>query len=255
MVRAPSLALLILAACGPSPDPGTDAGPPGPGVDAGPRPDSGPPPDGGPPQACDPFPDFTGEGTYYAADGTGACSFDAHTGSDELLIAAMNAPQWAGSGVCGMCARVTGPMGEVTVRIVDLCPECAMGDLDLSPQAFDHIAERALGRVPITWREVPCDVTGPIEWRIKEGSNQWWTAVQVREHRHRIASVAIRGDDGTWRDVPRLDYNFFVDTAGFGPGPFTLRATDVHGNVLEDTGITLTEAVDQPGAAQLPPCE
>lgn len=226
-------------------------------LDGGPRADAPPDPDvdGGPPAACTAFSDVTGEATYYDATGAGACSFDVHSGPGELLIAAMNAPQFAGSGVCGMCARVTGPSGEVTVRIVDLCPECPSGNLDLSPQAFDHIAERSAGRVPITWREVPCDVAGPIEWRIKEGSNQWWTAIQVRDHRHRIAGVERRLDDGTWRAIDRVAYNFFVDETGFGPGPFTLRAIDAHGHVVEDTGITLTEAVDQPGASQLPLCE
>ncbi|UJR86536.1 expansin EXLX1 family cellulose-binding protein [Sandaracinus amylolyticus] len=207
------------------------------------------------PGECIAFDEQRGEGTYYDATGAGACSFDVQTGGGELLVAAMNAPQFAGSSVCGMCAHVVGPSGEVTVRIVDLCPECARGDLDLSPQAFDHVAERSLGRVPITWREVPCDVSGPIEWRIKEGSNPWWTAVQVREHRHRIARVERLTAEGDWVEVPRVDYNFFVDETGFGEGPYTLRAIDVHGNVLEDTGIELREAVDQPGAAQLPTCE
>jgi expansin (peptidoglycan-binding protein) len=167
----------------------------------------------------------------------------------------MNLPQWDGSNVCGQCVSIDGPMGNVVVRIVDQCPECPMGNLDLSPDAFAHIAPLPDGRVPITWHEVPCDVTGPIEWRIKEGSNQWWTAIQVRNHRHRIARVERRHDDGSWSAVSRVDYNFFVDETGFGTGPFTLRAVDVHGNVLEDHGITLTEAVDQAGAAQFPVCE
>ena len=32
--------------------------------------------------------------------------------------------------------RVTGPNGEITVRIVDLCPECPAGDLDLVGMAL-----------------------------------------------------------------------------------------------------------------------
>jgi len=38
---------------------------------------------------------YTGDITYYAADGTGACSFDK---SSDTLIAALNNPQWSNSG-------------------------------------------------------------------------------------------------------------------------------------------------------------
>jgi expansin (peptidoglycan-binding protein) len=72
-------------------------------------------------------------------------------------------------GLCGTCAEVTGPSGTVTLRIVD--PECASGDLDLSPAAFDQIAERALGRVAISWQEVPCEVTGPLVFHVDSGAN------------------------------------------------------------------------------------
>lgn len=96
--------------------------------------------------------DQHGDGTYYGATGAGACSFDA-TPSD-LDVAAMNAPQYAGSAVCGECVAITGPKGGVTVRIVDLCPECKSGDLDLSQEAFAKIADVSAGRVKITWRVV-----------------------------------------------------------------------------------------------------
>ncbi len=51
---------------------------------------------------------------------------------------------------------VTGPKGMVKVRIVDLCPGCAFGGLDLSEQAFGAIAALSAGRVKITWYVVPC---------------------------------------------------------------------------------------------------
>jgi expansin (peptidoglycan-binding protein) len=44
----------------------------------------------------------------------------------------------------------------VVVRIVDLCPGCGLGDLDLSMTAFAKIAPLSRGRVPITWHFVPC---------------------------------------------------------------------------------------------------
>jgi expansin (peptidoglycan-binding protein) len=209
--------------------------------------------DGAPPVACGEDLERTGEGTYYDADGSGNCSFD--PSPDDLLVAAMNEADYAGSGACGACAAVEGPAGSVRVRIVDRCPECAQGDIDLSPEAFEQIAELAAGRVPITWRYVPCEIDGPLRYRFKEGSNQWWTAIQVRNHRHAVASLEARPTGGDWRAVPRENYNYFVAADGLGDGPIDLRITDVHGQAVEDDGIPPGDATEVAGQAQLPTCE
>jgi expansin len=156
--------------------------------------------------------------------------------------------------VCGSCARIDGPAGSVTVRIVDRCPECKPGDIDLSPQAFEQIAPLADGRVTIHWEYVPCAVEGPVVYHFKEGSNPWWTAIQVRNHRHAVAKLEWRAPDGDFRVVPRESYNFFVESSGMGEGPYTLRVTDVLGNVLTDEGIPFIEAGDAPGKGQFPGC-
>lgn len=254
-----SLVGLAVAGCGASPGTDVDSGA-SPGHDAGSTPghDAGPvtTPDSGPPTACSGFLSATGEATYYTfADGSGACGFPAQTGGGEILVAAMNNPMFDGSNVCGMCAHVVGPSGEVTVQIVDLCPECPSGNLDLSPDAFMRISPLSAGRVPITWTEVPCDVSGPLVYHFKDGSNQWWTALQIRNHRHRIASVEAQVG-GAWTPIERLDYNYFVDASGLGPGPYALRVTDVHGHVVEDTGVPggLDDA-DASSAGQLAACE
>jgi len=96
---------------------------------------------------------YSGQATYYAADGTGACGFKATP--NDLDVAAMNGSQYKKSW-CGQCVLVTGPNGMVKVRIVDLCPGCAFGGLDLSEEAFGSIAELSAGRVKITWHFVPC---------------------------------------------------------------------------------------------------
>lgn len=44
-----------------------------------------------------------------------------------------------------------GPKGSVRVKIVDTCPPCVKGDVDLSPAAFGKIADFAAGRVKISW--------------------------------------------------------------------------------------------------------
>lgn len=194
----------------------------------------------------------TGEGTYYGADGSGNCSFAASPG--DPLVAAMNDADYAAAAVCGACVEVEGPDATITVRIVDRCPGCAPGDIDLSEGAFPMIAAKELGRVPISWRVVSCPVDGPIVYHFKEGSNQWWTAVQVRNHRNPIATFEYKTTDGAWKPVDRVDYNFFIDTSGMGTGPYSFRVTDTEGNVLEDHDIPFVEAGDSPGAAQFAAC-
>src|SRR3954470_3546186 len=115
----------------------------------------------------------TGEATYYTeADGSGNCSFDPTP--NDLMVGAMNHDDSTGAGLCGAFVMINGPQGDVMVRIVDQCPECLAGDIDLSPQAFSQIADLIRGRVPISWRIVSPDISGPIRYRIKEGSSQWW---------------------------------------------------------------------------------
>ncbi|MEM9894680.1 MAG: expansin EXLX1 family cellulose-binding protein, partial [Actinomycetota bacterium] len=128
-----------------------------------------------------------GIATYYDATGAGACMFDPSPG--DLRVAALNAPQFGTADLCGAWVEVNGPNGSITVRIVDLCPECESGHLDLSEQAFAAIGNPVDGIIPIEWRVVEAAVSGPIAFRFKEGSSQYWTAVQVRNHRHPVATL------------------------------------------------------------------
>ncbi|NJN19660.1 MAG: hypothetical protein HC822_27170 [Oscillochloris sp.] len=189
--------------------------------------------------------------TYYDATGAGACSFS--PSPQNLMVAAMNAEQWDGSAVCGSYVEVNGPQGSIVVRIVDLCPECKSGHLDLSREAFAVIANPIDGRVAVTWRSVSPELSGPVAYHFKDGSNQWWTAVQVRNHRNPIARFEYRNESGQWVTVPRLSYNYFVQTGpGMGVGPYHFRITDSYGNVLEDTGIPFVENGSVNGSGQFP---
>jgi len=204
------------------------------------------------PIACGDVDEHSGEATYYDADGSGNCSFD--PSPEDLMVAAMNAADYDGSAVCGACVAVDGPNGSVTVRIVDSCPGCEAGDLDLSQQAFERIAALSAGRVPITWRQVECPVSGPVRYRFKEGSSAFWTALQVRNHRYAILTLAVRPAGGEWRNVDRADYNYFVDEAGVGDGGFDVRITDIFGHIVEDTGLAVGDATEVAGHAQLDAC-
>ncbi|KAI9504903.1 RlpA-like double-psi beta-barrel-protein domain-containing protein-containing protein [Coemansia spiralis] len=101
---------------------------------------------------------FSGDGTYYTP-GLGSCG---KTNTESDLIAAINAPQYGTNAnpnsapVCGKCALVKGPNGQVKVTITDRCPVCKSGDLDLSPAAFTQIGDLNAGRISITWSFVDC---------------------------------------------------------------------------------------------------
>lgn len=193
-----------------------------------------------------------GYATYYTeASGGGNCLFDPTP--NDLMVAAMNPVDYAGSDICGATVLIRGPRGSVTVRIVDQCGGCPEGSIDLSPAAFSQIADLALGIVPIKWKLIPATVQGNIIYHFKDGSNQWWTAVQIRNHRYPIARFEYFSG-GIWKTVRRQSYNYFVEPTGMGPGPYTFRVTDLYGHVLVDNGIPHTENGNVTGLGQFPLC-
>lgn len=191
----------------------------------------------------------TGIATYYSATGDGACMLG--PSPQDLDVAALNAEEWQGSALCGACAEVVGPKGAVTVRIVDLCPECKKGHLDLSREAFAKIADPVSGRVDISWKLVSCNASGPIRYRLKDGASQWWTAIQVRNHKVPVRSLAYE-KGGTWVEMKRESYNYFVEASGTGPAPIKLRVTSTTGATLEDTLPDLVAEKEYAGRAQFP---
>lgn len=191
-----------------------------------------------------------GDATYYDATDPGSCSFEP---AADHLVAALNGPDYARAAWCGACLAVAGPLGAVVVRVVDSCPRCKHGDLDLSREAFAQIAPLSAGRTRVTWHEVECPVTGPVAYQLKRGSHRDWAAIQLRNHRYAIARLEARDTRGAYHAIPRGDDNYFVAPGGLGPGPYQLRVSDAHGHVLEDA-IAPGSGVARTGAAQFPVC-
>ena len=52
---------------------------------------------------------------------------------------------------CGTYAKITGPKGSVVIKILDKCPSCKAGEVDISSTAFAKIADLDSGRVKVTW--------------------------------------------------------------------------------------------------------
>ena len=195
----------------------------------------------------------TGEATYYDPSvAQGNRSYDSIP--KDMMIGSMNAVDYAGSQICGACVRITGPKGTVTVKIIDQCPECPKGNIDLSPQAFSKIADIVQGRVPITWQIVACDIVKPIEYHFKKDSNQWWAALQVLNHRYPVYQLEYLTPEMKFKSIDRAEYNYFIEPGGIGNGPYTFRVTDIYGHVLLDSLIIFNTNGNIPGGAQFPPC-
>lgn len=190
-----------------------------------------------------------GIATYYDATGAGNCSFDASPA--DLDVVALDTRMYAGSVWCGACMKVDGPKGSVTVRVVDSCPTCeSPTHVDLSESAFARIADPKDGRVSVKWQFVTCAVKGPIAYKFKEGSNEWWTAIQIRNHSRPIKSVEAKVS-GSWVALGRVDYNYFIADKGLGKGPYELRVTANDDTRVTDTGIVFAEGKVVPGASPL----
>ncbi|MDT8307365.1 MAG: expansin EXLX1 family cellulose-binding protein, partial [Anaerolineae bacterium] len=194
----------------------------------------------------------TGEATYYwEADGGGNCMFP--PAPDDVMVAAVADFDYGDDArLCGAYARVYGPYGNIQVRIVDRCPDagCNPGHLDLHPKAFEQIAPMEYGRVSITWELVSPPLDGDISYHFKDESNEWWMAVQVRNHRNPLARFEVL-QDGSWVSLPRQEWNHFLGL-NLGRGPFTFRVTDIFGNQIVTEGVPLLDDQTYPGGRQFP---
>ncbi|MDG4837046.1 expansin EXLX1 family cellulose-binding protein [Micromonospora sp. WMMD967] len=181
-----------------------------------------------------------GKATFYDSKGAGGNCSNPAAPANRLYVA-LGPTEYAAGAACGGFLDVTGPKGTVRVLIMDQCPECAPGHLDLSREAFARIADPVQGLVPVTYRAVVNPpLPGPLTFRMKEGSSQWWFAVRVGNHGNPLRSVEVRqGDSGAWRSAARQDYNYWLITSGAGPGPFTIRVSDVYGNRVTVGGIRM----------------
>lgn len=189
----------------------------------------------------------SGVATFYDTDGGGACGYDP---SPDPLTAAMNWSDYEDSKACGAYVLVQAANGaSVTVRITNLCPApCRVGQLDLSPQAFDHLGARNLGEIPITWKLVSPALTKSISIRYKVGSSQYWCGIQVIDHGNPLARLEVRVG-GEWRQLQRTDYNYFLSENGAGCGG-AIAVTDIYGERLVIDPLPVKPDVVQPTAAR-----
>lgn len=195
-----------------------------------PAPSNPPAPDPRPPEG----PSHRGRATHYDLTGSGNCMFPGYPGPDTLFVA-LNAADYGTADLCGAHLAVQGNRGSVTVKVIDQCPECPPGALDLSPQAFARITGDA-GVTDVLWQVVSGPAWPAVSLRMKEGSSQWWVGILAVDHRNPVRSLEAQVG-GRWMALERQEYNYFLAPHGLGPGPFTVRLTDVYGEQLVAGGI------------------
>ncbi|CAI5739637.1 unnamed protein product [Hyaloperonospora brassicae] len=151
---------------------------------------------------------FTGEGTSYVLGqvSSGNCNFmyDPGVGTN---YAALNNDQWESTNNCGRCAKVScdddrcpDKSKSAVVYLLDRCPECVHGDLDLSPEVFKEITGSHPSRYKIKWEFVDCPVEGNIQYCTKSGSSSHWLAIQPANFANGIESMRIANQAVTMVD-------------------------------------------------------
>ncbi|MEU8330077.1 expansin EXLX1 family cellulose-binding protein [Micromonospora sp. NPDC048839] len=174
---------------------------------------------------------------YDAGRSGGNCSFPGPP-ADRLYVA-LGSSAYSGSAACGSYLDVTGPKGTVRVMVMDQCGGCGTGKIDLSDEAFVKIADRAQGIAQVTYRAVvnpPLD--GGLTFRMKGGASRYWFAVQVGNHGNPLRSVEAKGPGG-FRKAARQSDNYWTVEGGLGPGPYSIRVTDVYGRQATATTIRM----------------
>jgi expansin len=183
--------------------------------------------------------------THYVLNGGGGnCSYPAPP-ADNLYVA-MPASEYDAAAPCGSYLEVAGPDGSVRVKVVDQCPECAAGHIDLSATAFARIAPLSAGLIPVSYHTIADPpLPGPLSFIVKTGSSQYWLALVVMNTGNALSSVQVETASGGWLSLARANYNAWIAQSGAGSGPFTIRLTDTLGNQATVRGIAL-----QPGPVQ-----
>gem|GEM_PF-2616137 len=165
---------------------------------------------------------------------------------DGTMFGALNSADFGtGASLCGACVLIN---ESVKIQIVDECPNrpgaqgnpsCNSGHIDLSVAAANRVGGDNPG---ISWRVVECDNAEP-EYYWHWDSTNFWGALSIVGLRYPAAKVELK-DGSTWLEGKRKDYwgawifgqdeDIPGSSGSVPPSPWTVRITDIHGQVLQD---------------------
>jgi expansin (peptidoglycan-binding protein) len=154
----------------------------------------------------------------------------------EVMVTALNGTQWEAGIHCGECLEVVGPEGTVIVKIVDQCPDCPSGSLDLHQEVFNAIGgSPGAGTIPVSWRRVACPVSGNLQFSFSN-SSAFYLQIQVLNHAYGIESMDLLVD-GAFEPMTRLAATSFFELAP------SSQVTDVEVKVKSTTQEELTQSL------------
>lgn len=201
---------------------------------------------------------YQGRATFYDAanptGGKGASGFEVPVQSELEKVVAINNIQWNGSNASGAFFQVSGPKqregdAPITVEVVDYLVERADG-FDMSAEAFAKVADPIEGVVNIDYQLVgPADdyvtaygysIGQGIVVEGIAGTNPYYAAVRLNNHRYPIESVDLLKDDGSSVELSRESDNRFVLDGEYPlTGVQDLLVTDIFGQqvTLDDVNI------------------
>lgn len=104
----------------------------------------------------------SGDGTYYDDVGYGACGSWITAADDSVALSAPDFDPYTPGGnpnqnsLCGRRVTISGPNGVVNGTVMDRCPVCKHGDIDMRSHLFGRVGEINNGRIHVTWKFQDC---------------------------------------------------------------------------------------------------
>jgi expansin len=146
------------------------------------------------------------------------------------------------SAACGSYLTVQGPRGQVRAEVVDLCPGCAAGMINLSRAAFTRVADAGPGSARVRfWPDDDPPLPGPLILRMGQ-TRAGLLTLQVRRHGNALASVAVATpgmEVPAWQPFALNANGIWVASSHLRQGPFNIRIADTRGHQVVILRVTL----------------
>lgn len=177
---------------------------------------------------------MTGTSTFYGGNlNGGTCSFTTYTLPSGVHGTAFSGSKWNSAAHCGACVQVTANEKSIIAMIVDQCPECDEGHLDLFENAFSVLEPLSSGQVSTSYTFVDCPISSALILHNRSGTSPYWFSMQVVNANEPVSKLEVSTNGGsTWQSTTRRDYNFFENASGFGTATVTVRVTSESGSIV-----------------------
>ncbi|GAA4258465.1 expansin EXLX1 family cellulose-binding protein [Dactylosporangium darangshiense] len=188
-----------------------------------------------------------GQASYYTAGRNGMCNLGTPA---EGAYAAVGRAEYAGGKGCGTYLDVTGPNGTTRVQVVDLCPSCPAGKVDLGKAAFARIGALSAGIIPVTYATVRDPQVGPLQVKLKGGTAYSSLTAIVNNHGNPLSAVELQTATG-FTTMRHGEDNTWTAPSGAVPSPVSLRISDIYGHQATVSGLALGKNDFQPSQTVL----